>query len=172
MFLRKVYRYNKWMFSGMLFFMLIQLIFFWKGFVVFSPWYNYGMYSEVLKPQKEYSVYNIPSKWPANLQLLSPQRDDKVYVTLDRYHALTQNSFMYHSQIKPKFTTLHLPQADSSSYVMNLPQQDFLQWFERYTRFWINSNIDINKKPAIWDGKILSISPSYFTDSNANIHSR
>ena len=56
MFLEKVYRYNKALFAGMLFFIVMQLFVFYKHGMVFSPWYNYGMYSEVIKPQKEYAV--------------------------------------------------------------------------------------------------------------------
>lgn len=172
MFLKKVYRYNKWMFAGMLFFMLVQLVFFWKALVLFSPWYNYGMYSERISPQKNYSVYNIPSKWPADIQLLSPQRDDKVFVTLDQYYNLWQNDFMYQTQIKKKFAMMHLQQPDNNLFTMQMSNNDFQQWFNKYNAFWIGKNVNIDKKPAIWDGKILRISPSYFTDTNAHIHSR
>ena len=54
MFLKKLYRYNKLLFGGFIFFAVVQLFCFYKGGMVFSPWYNFGMYSEVVKVQKNF----------------------------------------------------------------------------------------------------------------------
>lgn len=121
MFLRKVYRYNKGLFAGMLFFIIMQLFVFYKHGMVFSPWYNYGMYSEVIKPQKEYAVYKVY----ADGKLLkgkdfSPQQWDDIHFALSQADAAACNEHFYESQIKRLFTKFHLPVAGKEHYINTL----------------------------------------------------
>ena len=121
MFLEKVYRYNKWLFAGMLFFTAMQLFVFYRRGMVFSPWFNYGMYSAVSPPEKEYAVYKIY----ADDRLLtgsgfSPQQWDALHFALAEADATACNENFYNTQIARLFTKFHLPVPAKDNYVNTL----------------------------------------------------
>jgi hypothetical protein len=121
MFLEKVYRYNKWLFAGMLFFIAMQLFVFYRRGMVFSPWYNYGMYSAVIKPQKQYAVYKVY----ADGKLLrgdnfSPQQWDAFHFVLEQADAASCNEHFYDTQVKRLFTKFHLPVPGKENFINTL----------------------------------------------------
>ena len=62
MFLQKVYKHSKLLFLAMLGFIAGQLFINYKHGVVCSPFYHYGMYSEVMKVRQIPSMGNR-SEW-------------------------------------------------------------------------------------------------------------
>jgi len=121
MFLEKVYRYNKWLFAGMLFFIAVQLFVFFRQGMVFSPWFNYGMYSAATPVKKEYAVYKIY----ANGQLLkgsdfSPQQWDAIHFALSEADATSCNENFYNKQISRLFRKFHLPVPSEDNYINTL----------------------------------------------------
>ena len=109
------------MFAGMLFFIAIQLFVFSRRGMVFSPWFNYGMYSAVIKPQKEYAVYKVY----ADGKLLegddfTPQQWDAIHFVLSESEAAGCNEHFYDTQIKRLFTKFHLPVPRKEHYVNTL----------------------------------------------------
>ena len=129
MYLTKLYRYNKWLFTGIVFFAAMQLLVTYKRGMVISPWYNYGMYSEKIYPQKTYEV-NKKLTGSAWLYLVSPQYDDKVDVTLDNYRKISTNDSLYHKEITRLFAKMHLPVPATEKYECKLDRQAFNEWFE------------------------------------------
>ena len=143
----------------MLVFVVFQLVFFARG-VTFSPWYNFGMFSAVMKIEPYYTVYKLPGRLPENIQLLSPQWDDKVYFTLDQYHNTGLNDSMY-QKVKKIFHMAHLPKPDSLCFVYSEDSNSFRQWFSNYASPWviINKHYTAGAFEQIkvrWDGKMLS----------------
>ena len=106
MFISKVYRHSKWMFGGMLFFVVMQLLCFYKGGMVVSPWYNYGMFSHQIKIDSVYTVCKA-----GNLQghQFTPQGWDKIHYTKAQYDALPANDTLYEKEVKRLFAKLLLP---------------------------------------------------------------
>lgn len=121
MFLQRVYRYNKWMFTGMLFFIAMQLFVFYRHGMVFSPWFNYGMYSEVIKPESRYMVYKVY----ADGKLMkggdyTPQQWDAIQYALTQADATTCNEHFYNTQIARILKKFHLPVPGKDIYVNTL----------------------------------------------------
>ncbi len=144
------------MFAAMLLFACLQLVFFARGVAV-SPWYNSGMYAEIMKPQPFYTSYRLHSRVPANLQLLSPQRDDKVFFTLDQYYQLGQNDSMYR-KVKKVFRLAALPAPDSTRFLCRMDTALFRQWFGSYAASWIDTAGQLFEPSRLaWNGKILSL---------------
>lgn len=149
------------MFGGMLFFIAIQLVFFFRG-VSTTPWYNSGMYSELITPQPVYEVYNLPCRWGSGVQLLSPQRDDKIFVTLERFHHPQQNDTMY-EKASLLFEKAHLPSLNKNRFFHSLDRAGFMEWFTKYSSPWISpysGKSDFAPKAAFWDGHTLSLTQS------------
>ncbi|CAN5432207.1 hypothetical protein BH10BAC3_BH10BAC3_40310 [soil metagenome] len=105
----------------MLFFIAGQLFVFYRSGMVFSPWYNYGMYSEVIKPQKEYALYNVydDGKIMAGNDY-SPQQWDQIHFNLVQADAAACNSNFYEKEISRLFHKFHLPTPGIHYYTNNL----------------------------------------------------
>jgi|GEM_PF-3661941 len=165
MFLKKVYRYNKLLFGGMLFFILMQLFVFYKGGMVFSPWYNYGMFSEKIKPQKRYDWYNVIAPSPTR-RILSPQKDDKIFVTLDKFVKLPMNDSLYNHDVGRLFEQAMLSKPSAHHYIYHLDVAAIKTLFAKYSnKAWPN-NIDsvdhytylrIAPTSVIWNNEALII---------------
>lgn len=145
MFILKVYRYNKWLAGGMLFFILMQLFCFYKGGMVVSPWYNYGMYSQRISIDSSYSVNRVGQLRGEDF---SPQYWDKIHVTLSYYQAISKNDSLYQNEVIRIFKKLHIPAADKNLFVETLSPAAFEQWYISYLEKCLS--VDIKKTiPAI-----------------------
>ena len=173
MYLTKLYRYNKWLFAAILFFVIMQLLVTYKRGMVISPWYNYGMYSEKIYPQKVYEVNNSLTG-PAWLYLLSPQRDDEINVTLDNYRHLAKNDSLYENEITRLFAKVHLPVPSKKYCESRISETMFRNWFARYSGL-PDSTVAVDMEGisypqrANWDGKELKLQNRSFLDENGNI---
>ncbi len=145
---------------AMLLFLLVQLFCFYKRGMVFSPWYNYGMYSEIIKPD---SIYNI-NKVYADGALLqgnkySPQEWDEIHFTLAQAAVAECNGNFYSTQIRRLFQKFHLSAPDSLLYVNTIADPRlttpvYASWIKRSFNF---HYIDIVPLRYTWNGNILSI---------------
>ena len=165
MFLKKVYRYSKPLGVGMLFFVLVQLFCFYKGGMVFSPWYNYGMYSEriMIKP------YYIVDQFPAiSGNDFSPQKWDKVFVTLQGFRNLFKNDLLYENEIKRLFEKAHLPIPDKSKYTSRVSSASLITWFLNTgpVQFFSNPGDTTYLK---WDSEKFEIDRRYYQNTDGTI---
>lgn len=162
MFLKKVLLYNKWMFSGMVVFIIMQLVCFYKQGMVFSPWYNYGMYSGKNYPQKQYAVYTVSYKYGPDTRFLFPYRDDKIFLALAMFNNQEYNNLFFNGSVARIFNKIHLEPL-SVYYTTHVSEPDFLRWFNQYANSWIypsGNNIANYTGTAIWDGKELKLADS------------
>jgi hypothetical protein len=157
-FLKKVYRYNKWLCGAMLLFIAGQLFVFYRAGMVFSPWYNYGMYSDVIKPQKEYAIYKIyaDGKLMAGNEY-TPQQWDKIHFTLLQTDAATCNSMFYQNQISRLFIKFHLPVPAEHFYINTLynPAEIRAQYPTRLAKYFGKQQVQIIPMLYEWDGNTL-----------------
>ena len=158
MFLKKVYRYNKWLCGAMLFFVAGQLFVFYRAGMVFSPWYNYGMYSEVIKPQKEYALYNVY----ADGKIMAgndypPQQWDRIHFNLTQADAAACNSNFYEKEISRLFHKFHLPLAAKHYYTNNLftPEAIKQQYAIRLAKDFNKQNVETKAMLYEWNGNEL-----------------
>ena len=163
MFLKKVYRYNKWLCGAMLFFIAGQLFVFYRAGMVFSPWYNYGMYSGVIKPEKEYGVYKVY----ADGKLLSgneysPQQWDRIHFTLSQVDAAACNQNFYQTQITRLFTKFHLPLPNENFYINTLykPAEIKEQYSNRLAQDFKKQKVQIIPMLYEWNGNMLVVKDS------------
>ena len=155
----KLYRYHKGLFACIAFFGLVQLVVFYKKGMLVSPWYNYGMYSAKVYPQQVFEV-NKQLTGPSWLYLLSPQRDDKVNLTLDAYRNSPTNDSLYQKEITRIIPMLRLPAPAARFYHHQFTQQQFNTWFKNYTAGFGNPLSQMVMQPVtpqkvVWDGSKL-----------------
>lgn len=144
----------------MLFFAIVQLFCFYKRGMVFSPWFNYGMYSEVIKPDSIYSV----NKVFADGSLLqgnkySPQEWDKIHFTLTQTAAAECNGNFYNKQISRLFEKFDFNAPDSLRYVNTGTNTsgafiDYSNWLRQTFHF---NYIDVLPLRYVWNGNELSL---------------
>lgn len=102
----------------MLFFIFMQLACFYKGGMVFSPWFNYGMYAAVIKPLPEYELYKVYSNGRVMAgNQYSPQQWDNIHNKLLQADATACNAHFYETEIQRLFKKFHLPEPGQKFYI-------------------------------------------------------
>lgn len=134
MFLKEVYRHSKWMFAGMLFFILAQLAVNLKKGMVFSPFFHYGMYSA---PQQALRVYDVNVVTLNDDTLrgkdFSPQQWDKIHFTLQALLASSCDSSFYTSQVERLYAKAKvLPAPNAINFVNEGTQQEKMNLYKTW----------------------------------------
>lgn len=134
MFLKEVYRHSKWMFAGMLFFVIAQLVVNLKKGMVFSPFFHYGMYSA---PEDALRVYDV-NVVTLNGDTLrgknfSPQQWDRIHFTLQAVLASSCDSSFYSSQVERLYAkTKLLPLPNLKNFVNPGTQMEKLNRYKKW----------------------------------------
>ena len=101
MFLKQLYKHSRWMFVLVVFFIAAQLFINYKRGMVVSPFYHYGMYSEVIKPKADYAVFEV---WANGKQLqgrdFTPWQWEKIILPLVYYSSTPKSNQLYHDEVK------------------------------------------------------------------------
>lgn len=118
MFLKDVYRHSRWMFAGMLFFAGAQLIINLKKGMVFSPFYHYGMYSEVALPKHVYPVTIITINGDTlRGKDFTPVQWDKFHYLLQQVIASKCDSLFFSHQVKRLYHKAGLNTPDPHLFI-------------------------------------------------------
>lgn len=128
MYLRQVYHHNRIWFAVILLFILCQLFINIKRGLVFSPFYHYGMYSGVMKPDNNYPVVQIIAD-DDTLQTkdFNPQQWDKIMQPVLYYTKHKEwNENMYRELERI------MAISDTVKYVSNVQKKDFFDWYRKY----------------------------------------
>ncbi len=160
-FIKKVYRYSKPLGIGMLLFMVVQLFCFYKGGMVFSPWYNYGMYSSVIKIEPVYKVNTVSQLRGSSY---SPQQWDKIHYTLQKLQSLNKNDSLYENEVKRIFSKFHLLLSSKDKFISPINQND--SWYMNYVFSTISSWKMVWKVASsnyYWNGEILDATQTNLT---------
>ena len=155
----------------MLFFIAGQLFVFYRAGMVFSPWYNYGMYSAVIKPQKEYALYNVyaDGKIMAGNEY-TPQQWDRIHFNLVQADAAACNSNFYEKEINRLFNKFHLPTPGVHYYTNNLltPEAIKQQYPIRLAKYFDKQHIEIKPMLYKWNGDMLVAKDSLKVINNSS----
>ena len=131
MFLKEVYRHSKWMFAGMLFFILLQLVINYKKGMVFSPFYHYGMYSMVQPPRHHYYINTVTVNGDTlKGSQFSPQQWDKIYFTLQQVLLSRCDSSFYNEQVLRLYKKAGLPVPHPSFFINKNTPEELLNRYE------------------------------------------
>lgn len=126
MYLKKLYQHNKFWFVVIIVFIAGQLFINYKRGVVFSPFYHYGMYSAIIKPD---TLYNIPEVYVDGDRLavknFSPQEWDNIMQPVIKMNEQQK----WNNQIWQ--TDIHrlLPFAEASKFTNSITKEEFDQWY-------------------------------------------
>lgn len=96
--------------------------------MVFSPFYHYGMYSEVMKPKQNYPVFEIIADGEVlQTKNFTAQAWDKIMQPVI-YHSKHKewNAAMYNEV--HRITGI----SDTAKYVSNVQKRDFFEWYQKY----------------------------------------
>ncbi len=129
MFLQKVYKHSKLLFFTLLGFMAGQLFINYKHGVVCSPFYHYGMYSEVIKVKDKYQVWEIMVNGKKlKAKDYSIQEWDMIVLPLQYYESIKKNNSLYQSDIKRLLGKLHIS-APENYYLITCNYPQFEKWY-------------------------------------------
>jgi hypothetical protein len=109
-------------------FIAAQLFINLKQGLVFSPFYHYGMYSEVMKPKESYPVYEIiVNEQVIQAKDFSPQRWDKITQPLNYFAEHNEKNGFLFSELN-RVTGI----SDTARYFNHTTKREFYRWYERY----------------------------------------
>jgi len=138
MYLKRLWLHNKALCWLVILFAAFQLINNIRQDVAFSPVYTYGMYSQVIKPQKKYVIPEITVNG-ALLQTknFTPQQWDKIIQPVAIFQKQSEwNRAEFNFYIR---RLLHI--EDSSHYTNRLSQAGFNDWYKQYLAAILHANI-------------------------------
>lgn len=137
MYIKQLYQHNKFLFAVMLLFIVCQLFINFKRGIVISPFYHYGMYSEVMKPKDSYDVFGIVADGetlPA--KNFSAQQWDKIMQPIIYYSRHKEWNMDMYNQVH-RLTGI----SDTSKYISNVQKKDFFDWYRRYLSYILKKEV-------------------------------
>jgi len=127
MYLKKLYKQNKFWFVIVVLFAAGQLFFNYKNGVEFSPFYHYSMFSIKfsLKPDYEATEVVVNGK-PLQSKDFTPNGWDNIVIPITQYEAQQSwNNLIYNTSIKRLLHT-----NDSTLYTNRLTKAQFDNWYQ------------------------------------------
>lgn len=127
MFLKELYRVSKLWFAIVVLFILAQLFINFKQGIVFSPFYHYGMYSEVMQPEASYRLFEVKLNGKVlQAKDFSAQQWDKIIQPLVYFskHDTTNRKMFSEAQ---RIMAIN----DPAPYV-NKADTGFYSWYRNY----------------------------------------
>jgi hypothetical protein len=155
MYLKELYHHHKFWFLITVLFIIGQLFINYKRGVVFSPLYHYGMFSEVINPQRNYTVTEIfVDEKLLRTKDFSPYQWDKIALPVNMFYTQQQ----WNSTIWQRDIHRLLRITDSSKYLNNITEASFKEWYKNYLQTILHqtiSTIKIQFTNYEFDGKEL-----------------
>lgn len=155
MYLKQLYNHSKFWFLIIALFIVIQLSLDVRRDASISPFYHYGMYSQVIKPQKIYVVPEITVNGkPLQTKNFSPQQWDNIIqpvVLFDKQE--NWNLEIYTQHIHP---LLHVTNIDK--YINHISAYSFQNWYKKYLQIILQQKINslsINYSITAWSKQKL-----------------
>lgn len=164
MFIKQVYKHNKWLCLAMILFMAGQLFVNYKHGMVVSPFFHYGMYSHEIKIEKSYPVVEVT----INGKLLrgqdyTPQQWDKIMLPIQYYSNIQHSNELYHNEVKRLLQKLSIT-TNEANFLQQCDEASFVKWYKNYLSFItkepvpiaIGMQLEINERQYIFNGHILT----------------
>jgi len=142
-FVKQLYKRRKLVFFLFAGACLVQAIIFWKQGAVFSPFYNYGMYSERIMPKQNYTIYKVyADDVLLRGQDFTTQQWDKIYLPVFMYlpsDSINNEMIEIRNRLLQK---THLTAGMRNEFFTNehLTEEMFMNWYRQQLR-------DITGKP-------------------------
>ncbi len=116
----------------MIFFIAGQLFINYKHGVVVTPFFHYGMYSEVMKANNDYAVWEIEAN-NKKLQAadFSIQEWDKIILPLQYYAGIGKSNSIYFADTKRLLKNIGIT-ADDKKFLNTCDDVAFELWYKKY----------------------------------------
>ncbi len=132
MYLQQVFRYNKWLFALCIVFAAGQLFINAKRGMVLSPFYHYGMYSEVIRVKPKYQVFEVVVNGiPLQGSHFTPWQWDRILWPVEYYSQVNQSNALYTTNVKRLLQSIHL-QPDFKHFLTACNYTQFEGWYKNY----------------------------------------
>lgn len=142
MFLQKLLKHSKLLFATMIFFIAGQLFINYKHGVVFSPFYHYGMYSEVIGVKDHYQVWEIVVNGKKlKAKDYSIQQWDMLTLPLQYYAGIQKNNSLYKTDIERLLSKIHISVSEKN-FIQNCNYAQFEKWYAQ--RIAYITNLPVN----------------------------
>lgn len=167
MYLQQLYKHNKWLFSLVILFITGQVFVILIWGIVVTPFYNYGMYSEVMIPKKEYWLYevNVNGK-KLQGKNFSPQQWDKIILPLYYYSSVNvKSNALFYSDVKRIMNKMFL-NPNEKRFLQNCNEEQFTEWYKRYLSASLSSPVNalhIRYRKYLFKDEMLRSSNTFYT---------
>ena len=132
MFLSQLYKHSKLLFLLVIAFICGQLFINVKHGLVFSPFYHYGMYSQVMKPAGEYLVPEIfVDGFKIKGSDFTPWTWDKILQPLNFFTAIPSSNSLYNNEVK-RLTPFFLSTQKTKNFLQACDNEAFREWYKNY----------------------------------------
>jgi hypothetical protein len=128
MYLKRLYQHNKYWFLVIALFITGQVFINYKRGVVFSPFFHYGMYSDLIQPANEYKVIEVlVNEKQLSTSNFSPQEWDRITVPAERFYSQEKwNGKLFKQDIHRM-----LPFTDSLRFTNTITEEQFSNWYQQ-----------------------------------------
>lgn len=158
MFLNLLYKHSKLLFVLMIAFICGQLFINVKYGLVFSPFYHYGMYSQVMRPQSEYLVPEIVVD---GILLkgndFTPWTWDKILQPVNYFTAIPAGNSLYKNEVT-RLTPAFLSSGKTANFLQACDYEGFIDWYTKYLA-------DVLRRPV----KTVEVTSRKYTFSNGKL---
>ena len=132
MFLKQLYKHSKLLFLLVIVFICGQLFINIKRGLVFSPFYHYGMYSHVMKPEDEYLIPEIIVNGSRiKGSDFTPWTWDKINQPITYFKGIPASNALYNNEVK-RLTPSFLSTQKTNNFLQACDYKTFLEWYKNY----------------------------------------
>jgi hypothetical protein len=129
MYLRQLYSHSRLLYSLVILFICAQLFVILIWGIVISPFYNYGMYSEVMDIKKDYQIFEVEVNGNRlQGQAFSPQQWDNIILPLQFYSNIQQSNRLYETDIKRLLQKMQIS-SNEADFVSSCNYPQFEKWY-------------------------------------------
>ena len=132
MYLRQLQTHSRLLSALVIVFICGQLFVILIWGIVVTPFYNYGMFSEVIDVKNSYQIFEVEVNGKRlRGQDFSPQEWDKIMLPLQFYSGIKQSNELYKTDIKRLLDKMHLSASDAN-FLLSCNYQQFENWYRNY----------------------------------------
>jgi hypothetical protein len=123
-------------------FVIAQLFINFKRGMVFSPFYHYGMYSEVMTVKDSYGIFEIEVNGKTiKASDFSAQQWDNIILPLTWYSTInTKSNALYYTDIKRLMDKINVT-TNEKSYLQKCDINSFERWYQSYLQRILSEDI-------------------------------
>ncbi len=170
LFIKQVYKHNKWLCLAMIIFIAGQLFVNYKHGMVVSPFFHYGMYSHGINVEKSYPVIEVSvNDKRLRGQDFTAQQWDKIMLPIQYHSNIGRSNELYEREIKRLLSKLHIS-SNENYFFQQCNEEAFEKWYKVYLASIVGQpvlQLQINQRIYAFSGQALT--PTDSTKSLAQL---